>query len=131
MRSPQRTPLAMIGALSLLFGLASCVARVSGAYGLGYFDTQRCYWTWIDDPYGGYQQLYCYNGSYGGYYPYLQSGLNVRRYPGWYTGTRTIVAPPSVGIVRPPGVTIVAPPAGPRVPMAVPVQPVPQAVPTR
>lgn len=116
---------------SLLASLSACVAGVRGAYGVGYYDTQRCYWTWVDDPYGGYDQLYCYNGSYGGYYPYLQGGVNVRRYPGWYSGRRTIVAPPSVGFVRPPGVTIVPTPSGPRVPMAVPVQPVPQAVPVR
>lgn len=123
MRSPQRTPLAMIGALSLLFGLASCVARVSGAYGLGYFDTQRCYWTWVDDTFGGFEQLHCWNPSYGGYYPYVQGGVNVRRYPGWYTGQRVVVAPPPVTVVRPPGVTIVPAPRAPRVPFAVPAPP--------
>lgn len=109
MSPSMRKTFGLFGSLLIAAALPSCMA----SYGLGYYDTQRCYWTWVNDPYGGYEQLYCWNGGYNTYYPYVQRGVNVRRYPGWYTGGRTVIAPPAVGIVRPPGVTIVAPPAVP------------------
>lgn len=104
-----RKTFGLLGALAMAAALPSCM----GTVGTGYYDTQRCYWTWVNDTYGGYEQLYCWNGGYNTYYPYVQRGVNVRRYPGWYTGGRTVVAPPAVGIVRPPGVNIVPPPAMP------------------
>jgi hypothetical protein len=107
--------------VALALALAGCVATVRGPY-----DTNQCYWTWVDDPHGGYEQLHCWNTSVGGYVGYLHGESYVRRYPGWYSGPRTVVVPPPVGIVRPRGVVVVPPPLARPAP---PARGVPFAVP--
>lgn len=113
----------------VLTGLLACLAAVHEAYGP--YDTNQCYWTWVEDGYGGYEQLRCWNPTLSGYYHYSQGGSFVRRYPSWYRGQRVMVAPPSVGLIQPRGVVVVPPPAGP-MPFArpSPMGPVPQAVPS-
>lgn len=110
----------------LVAALLGCVAAVRGAYGP--YDTSQCYWTWVDDGYGGYEQLHCWNPNLSGYYQYSYGGNYVRRYPSWYSGHRVVVAPPRVGIVRPRGVVVVPPPMAR--PGGMHGGPMPQAVPS-
>lgn len=93
---------------ALVATVVGCLAAVGGPY-----DTSQCYWTWVNDMYGGYEQLHCWNGGLGGYHPYAYGGGAVRRYPGWYRGQRVVVTPPRFNVVRPRGVVVVPPPAGP------------------
>ena len=100
-----------------------CFAAVRGAYGP--YDTNQCYWNWVEDGYGGYEQLHCWAPGMGAYYQYAQGGTYVRRYPTWYSGQRVVVTPPVVGLVQPRGV-VIAPP-----PMAMPGRPPPMGGPGR
>ena len=106
----------------ILFAVqVGCVAAVRGTYGP--YDTSQCYWTWIEDGYGGYEQLRCWAPGVSSYDPFVQGGAYVRRYPTWYTGQHVAVTPPIVGLVHPRGVVVAPPPMAvpaPRPPMAVP-----------
>ncbi len=93
--------------------IASAIASSVGCYATagsvsyrGSYDTSQCYWNWVGDPQGGYEQMYCYHPSYAEYRPYYYGGGWVRRYPAWYSGARVEVAPPPVRFVRPRGVEI-------------------------
>lgn len=89
----------------------ACMNKVPGAYRTTAFNTAQCYWTWNNDIYGGYEQMYCWDPVHGGYLPYVYAGVPVRRYPQWYSGTRVVTTPPPVVLVRPPGVVVVPAPA--------------------
>lgn len=107
--------------LALLVALSGCAVRPRYGYGYAYapttyasvgvgagdYDTSRCRWDWIDDGFGGYQQLNCWSPQYSTWRPYYDGGAYGRMYPDWYWGARVPVAP------LPPAV---APPALPAQP---------------
>jgi hypothetical protein len=109
---------------ALIGSVSGCVVRAAGYAGYGgYWDTRRCYWEWIDDGYGGHEEMFCWVPSRAGFAVFVQGGAPVRRYPRGYVGPRVIVAPPQVTIVRPPPPPR-RPPGPPVVgPIAVPVRP--------
>jgi hypothetical protein len=124
MRERTSTGRAVRGAFlaGLMVVTGGCVVRGGYVSYGGYWDTRRCYWEWVEDGYGGHEEMYCWAPSQGGFAVLVQGGAPVRRYPRGYVGPRVIVAPPPVTIVRPP------PPRwrqGPPVvgPVAVPVRP--------
>lgn len=86
--------------LALLVVMSGCVVRPGYGYtsvgvGAGYYDTSRCRWDWVDDGYGGYQQLNCWNTQYSNWQPYIYGNAYGRMYPDWYWGARVpVVAPP-------------------------------------
>lgn len=93
--------------------LVACIATVPGPY-----DTQRCYWTWVADGYGGYEQLQCWSAPVGRFHPFVHRGGPVYRYPVGYAGPRVVVSVPRVGLVpAPPGAAV-----APRVAVPVPAR---------
>lgn len=100
----------------LMVGAMGCAVRYSPAS----FDTARCQWVWVADPFGGYQQLQCWNQHHVGFRPYYQGDAYVHVYPSGYAGPRHhVVAPPPRFAPAPPPFARPAPP----VPMAVPTAP--------
>lgn len=89
-------------ALTLIAGGCGVGYRVGYVGSTGYYDTRRCDWVWVDDGYGGYNQLQCWNTQYGGFRPYVVGGAYARSYPGWYRGPRTQVVQPPPAYAMPP-----------------------------
>jgi hypothetical protein len=108
MAHSKRSTLAAL-ALAIAALAPGCIVRAR--YSAAYWDTSQCYWNWVQDGYGGHEQLFCWAPSSGTYLAYSVNGTFVRRYPGWYTGPRVVVAAPAVRIVQPRGVVVAAPPS--------------------
>lgn len=106
-----RTKPLHLGLLSALVALSisGCVATVSGPYVARPYDASQCYWTYVDDGYGGYEQLHCWSPPSATYVAVVQGGHYVRRYPAWYRGRRVVVVAPRVRVVRPRGRIVVRP----------------------
>lgn len=105
---PNTSVVLVLVALTGMLLASGCVATVRGpaVVTTGGYDTNQCYWTWVDDGYGGYEQLFCYSGPQRTYVAVVHGGGHVRRYPTWYRGQRVVTVAPRVRIVRPRGVVI-------------------------
>ena len=74
----------------LLF--AAILAATASGCAVYVRSNSSCYNEYVNDPYGGYYQRYCYNTGYGGYVPAVNRGHYVVYYPNHYRGPRTVVA---------------------------------------